>query len=203
MDNPKANFGLRKIEFDQQREALTTGNEQLMQRIFNTHHRTAISNLTAHGATFQDAQDAVAETLAIYSSILLKKDENGQFQTQYDNLVGHFNRVAARFWSAQHRRHSPTNDLPEDEGFFVARDLVDENIGLRALLNQDVLQPLQQTLTALCDRCRTLLERHYFNEERLVDLWQPLGDASANAITVRLHGCRKKFKDIFQKSYQQ
>jgi DNA-directed RNA polymerase specialized sigma24 family protein len=191
------NFGLSEPQFDLLRNQLSDGNQELMQVIFKAHYKKALTALKMLGCPQLQAEDVVAEAWAKYSTLLLSRNEQGTFKIRYQNLAALFDRVCRFLWHRKRQIETRYDDIEGIEDLVIA----EQHTLLDMVINEDLKLALEQTFELLCDRCALLLRRFYVNGEKLANFWQELGDASLNAATVRLHGCRGKFKSNFSKKY--
>jgi RNA polymerase sigma factor (sigma-70 family) len=188
------NFGLTATEFaDLLQRLREKGDETLVKTIFETQYRDCRDLLMRkYNASADNAHDVVMQVLLQFRSDLIAG------KLDYNNLVSLFK---TQSWQNYVKAQGKAQKIVfSDPTLPTAYDLdlkeTEDNI-VQTIENEEVMMAFRKAFARLCERCKTLMNRHYSEELQ----WKQIGEIdnkSAGAIRVEALECRKKLKGYFQ-----
>jgi RNA polymerase sigma factor (sigma-70 family) len=188
--NPK-NFGLTEAEFENGLSRLRNdGDETLIQIIFETQYSDCCDLLiNKYGASPDNAHEVVMDVLLKFREDLMLHKLN------YNNLASIFK---TKSWQNYVKTTCKSKHLvfidPTLPDFDTAQD--NDNIA-QVIENQEVMNAFRKAFNQLCERCKSLMNRHYTEGLQ----WEQIGqmdNVKSGTIRFAASKCREKLKSYFQ-----
>lgn len=176
------NFGLSEIEFQKMVIQLKNGDEKIFETIFLSHFEDCMSFIKyKYNTSTEEAYDASMQAMLAFCHRLKDgKITYGNLRFLFTQMAGQFHLKALKKSSNQ-EEFSPL--IHDQEDFLDA-------------FNDEDLLLLDQAWNQLGDKCKTLLNEFYYNNNTLQEIAQRL---EKNAATIRKQKqrCIEKLRSLF------
>ena len=187
LSSPTKNFGLSAEEFDELVQKLKGGDESLFKAIFLAHFEDCLKYLKhKFGLQHERAYDVTMDTLLLFRRKILEG------KIKYGNIRFLYTRMASQLYLKQ------VDKQPIKEQVSEIKDLLEDEIDA---LDQEELDLLNKAWQKLCDDCRGLLKRVYYQKASLKEIAEEQNKTAA-ALRKQKQRCMEKLRLHFSQLYR-
>ena len=174
------NFGLTELGFQELLENLQKGEDALVEQLFLSHFEDCMQYLQRnYRASHEDAYDATMETMLEFIKRLKAN------KVSYGNLRFLFTQMAGQVYLKWIKKERPKSTL---EGLDIGE--------APPSLDMETLQVLDKAWEGLCDQCRDLLKKFYYDGIALKTMAELL-DKTPAALRKQKQRCVEKLRGLF------
>lgn len=181
--SPTKNFGLMPEDFDRLAAQLKAGDETLFQTIFLAHFEDCMKYLrNKFGMSQGKAYDMTMDALILFRRKLLEG------KISYGNIRFLFTQMAGQLYLKDIKKQTPQTEISE------AANLIEEE---HDELDEETLGILNQAWDKLCEDCRGLLKRFYYQKATLKEIAEDQQKTAA-ALRKQKQRCVEKLRKHFK-----
>lgn len=183
--NRKKNLGLTKAAFKNIVRQLQAGNDQLFETAFFPHVRVCTSFLMSRQKTsYEEAYDCSIDALLEIRKDLIKE------KIHYENLKNYFTRRAQSKLNKKRGRSQNNIDFVDIE----ETEMEEERTSLDSILKKEERKIIALAIQQLCNGCRTILKKYYYEEWSLTEIATLIGKSDV-ATRKQATRCRDKLRE--------
>ncbi len=176
------NFGLTAQAYQDLLNHLQAGDERLFEQVFVTQYKRCTRHLIfKYAAEEQAAKDAVMQALLEFRKLLLANKVN------FGNLEAYFTRMAMTTYQQARQRNR------EDSVDTFSTEVAEE---AETGFTEADFAAFASSWERMCDKCRTLLKRYYYDELPHAQIALLCGKNVA-AVKQDKHRCVEKLRKLF------
>ena len=181
-ENKKKNMGLTRAEYKTMIKALSEGDETIIEKVYLRHFKKCLQFLMyQYKASYEDAYASSIDALLEIRKDLLKG------KIFYGNLAYYFTKRAKR---KLYKRTLKVGEeiLPLDDFELEDNQDLEEN-----MINEELKSLLKAALNKLCDDCRGILKKYYYEELSLKEISIQM-NKNHDAVRKKATRCRDKLR---------
>lgn len=160
-------------------------------------HDPVVMYLMARGATKEDALDTFQDAMVLF----YRNVQSNKFDAEYSKILTYVHAIARNLWVHKLRKQSRSILEPRLESshlFEVETSQDPESIYIKKEISDEVSVKLEQALSKMSDKCRTLITMYYLQNKSSEQIADELGLSNLNVAKVMKHRCLRQLREIFK-----